>query len=143
MPLHEYSVQFRIIDETLDPSAVTNELGLQPSLVWTAGSYKAPGKTYPGMWAYNGSAPDVLVSWNSLAEGLEFLLGKLLPHREAIQRYGKNGAKLIWWCANFQSGFDGGPLFSPELLKKLGEFGAELFIDNYFSPPNEDREQNK
>jgi hypothetical protein len=137
MPPHKYSVQFRIISETLDPKVVTRNVGLQPNQVWIAGSPCGPRKTYPGMWGYNGSTSDTAVFWSSLTEGLEFVLEKLWPHREAIKSFGESGAKLIWWCANFQSGFDGGPLLSPALLARLGEFGAELFIDNYISPPDE------
>jgi uncharacterized protein DUF4279 len=93
---HEYSVQFRIISETLDPNEVTRTLGIQPNQVWIAGSKCGPQKTFPGMWGYNGSTSDKAVFWNSLAEGLEFVLDKLWPHRQAIQRFGESGAKLIW-----------------------------------------------
>lgn len=59
------------------------------------------------------------------------VLDKLWPHREQIVSY-KSSAELTWWCGHFQSSFDGGPTLSPALLSKLGEFGAELYIDNYF-----------
>jgi hypothetical protein len=39
--------------------------------------------------------------------------------------------KIYWWCGYFQQSFDGGPAFSPELLKKLSDFGATLMIRNY------------
>jgi hypothetical protein len=45
---------------------------------------------------------------------------------------------VILWCGHFQSSFDGGPTLSPELLKQLGEFEVELFIDNYFSEERSD-----
>ena len=40
---------------------------------------------------------------------------------------------LYWWCANFQSSFDGGPTFSVRLLKGLADFEVPLYLDNYFS----------
>ena len=86
---------------------------------------------YKGMWAYNGT-DDEAVQWDSLEEGLTFVLDKLWPHREAIAKYRANG-DLIWWCGHFQAGFDGGPLLCSQLLRRLGEFGVDLFIDNYFS----------
>ena len=68
-----------------------------------------------------------------LTDGLTSLLNELWALRETILTYGKGGS-LLWWCGNIQSSFNGGPTFSPELMKRLGEFGAELYIDNYFSP---------
>jgi hypothetical protein len=41
--------------------------------------------------------------------------------------------QVNWWCGHFQSCFDGGPTLSARMLGRLGAFGAELFIDNYFS----------
>ena len=60
------------------------------------------------------------------------MLDRLWPHREAVARYKKNG-ELIWWCVHFQTSFDGGPTLSVPLLKRLGEFGVEVYIDNYHS----------
>jgi len=50
------------------------------------------------------------------------------------------GGIFTWWCGHFQSGFDGGPTLTPDLLRRLGEFGADLFIDNYFSPDDSSRD---
>lgn len=82
------------------------------------------------MWAYDGGEGSQ--EWESLEDGITFILDKLWAHRDTISKYRAN-AELIWWCGNFQSSFDGGPRLSPELLGRLGEFGAVLYIDNYFS----------
>ena len=87
------------------------------------------------MWGYNGSDRGD-IDWESLEEGLNFVLDKLWPYREAIIGY-KSTAELVWWCGHFQTGFDGGPRLTPPMLRRLGEFGADLFIDNYFSMPDE------
>ncbi len=89
------------------------------------------------MWAFNGTDDEsaVKTEWTSLEEGLAYVLGSLWPLREAIAKYAAN-AELIWWCGNFQTSFDGGPQLSPGLLSRLGEFGASLYIDNYFSEPD-------
>jgi hypothetical protein len=84
------------------------------------------------MWAYNGT-DKTEVFWVTLEEGVNFTLESLWPLRTVIVKYKELGAQLIWRCGHFYSSFDGGPTLSPGLLKKLGEFGAELFIDNYFS----------
>jgi len=132
MDHHQYTVEFRIFGNTLDPGLITRELGLEPCQVRTPGGSRFEGRTDRGMWAYNGP-PDAPVEWRSLEEGLTFVLGTLWPYRQQVAQFATS-AELIWWCGHFQSSIDGGPTLSPDLLKKLGEFGADLYIDNYFSP---------
>jgi hypothetical protein len=129
---HVYTVQFRIFSEKLDPAVITSELGLQPCQVRRQGDLRSDGKVFIGMWACNGYGNEDGPDWDSLEEGLTFLLEKLWPVREVVAGY-RSDAKLIWWCGHFQTGFDGGPQLSPSLLARLGTFGADLFIDNYFS----------
>lgn len=135
---HEYTVEFRIFSKTLDPNEITRELGLQPCQIRIEGAPGLGKRPQQGMWAYDGGEGNI--TWESLADGLTFLLDKLWPHREAIAKY-KPAATLMWWCGNFQSSFDGGPTLTATLLKRLGEFGAELFIDNYFAQNDETEQQ--
>jgi hypothetical protein len=90
------------------------------------------------MWTYNGP-PGSPTEWDSLEEGLRHVLENLWPHRDKIATY-HAGSKLMWWCGHFQSAFDGGPTLSAALLRQLGEFGVELYIDNYFSADDSSRE---
>jgi hypothetical protein len=129
---HVFTVEFRIFSATLDLEAITNELGLQSCQIRNPGDLRADGKAFTGMWAYNGLRKEDGPDWESLEEGLTFVLDKLWPHKQLITAY-QPKADLVWWCGHFQSSFDGGPRLSPTLLARLGEFGAELFIDNYFS----------
>jgi hypothetical protein len=57
---------------------------------------------------------------------------ELLPKKAIIASY-VDKFDVCWWCAHFQGSFDGGPTFSPELLRDLASFGVALFLDNYFS----------
>jgi hypothetical protein len=84
------------------------------------------------MWAYDGADARGPLEWESLEEGLRFVLDRLWPHREVLAKY-KVSYELIWWCGHFQTSFDGGPRLTSSLLVKLGELGADLFIDNYSS----------
>jgi hypothetical protein len=133
---HRYTVEFRVFSETLDPATITRELGLQPCQVRIHGTPRFGGKsTFTGMWAFNGTDESAgKTEWTSLEEGLAYVLGRLWPLRETIEKYAAN-ADLIWWCGHFQDSFDGGPQLSPSLLSRLGEFGAALYIDNYFPEP--------
>ena len=135
---HEYTVEFRIFSKTLDPSEITRELALQPCQIRVEGALGPGGRVQDGMWAFDGAEGSI--NWESLEDGLNFVLDKLWPLRETIAKYKSNG-KLIWWCGNFQSSFDGGPTLSAALLGRLGEFGAELFIDNYLADGKEEEQQ--
>lgn len=127
---HEYTVEFRIFSETLDPVEITRELDLQPCQIRIEGATGPGGRFQHGMWAYDGGEGSI--TWESLADGITFVLDKLWHHREALAKC-KTDGDLVWWCGNFQSSFNGGPSLPPDLLKRLGEFGASLYIDNYFS----------
>jgi hypothetical protein len=83
------------------------------------------------MWGFDGGGPD---DWDSLEEGLTFVLDQLGASEKWFAKY-RVDYEVIWWCGHFQSCFDGGPVLSARLLERLGAFGAELFIDNYFSEP--------
>lgn len=48
-----------------------------------------------------------------------------------VRAGGNHKFDLVWWCGHFQSSFDGGPMISPSLLTRLGEFGVLLFIDQF------------
>ena len=132
MASHKYTVEFRIWGDTLDAAQVSGDLGLEACQTRTASGSRFPGRTDRGMWAYNGP-PGSPTEWESLENGLRHVLEYLWPHREKIARYSTT-SELVWWCGHFQEAFDGGPTLSPALLRKLGEFGAALCIDNYFSP---------
>ena len=106
---HEYTVEFRIFSQRLSPDEITRELGLQPCQTRVAGATGSVGRLpqgVQGMWAYNGGVGRT--RWESLEEGLTFVLDKLWPYREMIAKYKANG-EFVWWCGNFQSSFDGGP----------------------------------
>ena len=132
---HIYTVEFRIYSKMLDPIAISRELGLEPSQIAIKGEPAPGGREWrSSMWAYDGG--EKRSEWNSLEDGINYLLEKLSPRRTAIARY-ESIAELVWWCGHFQSSLDGGPMLSPELLKRLGDFGASLYIDNYFSSPED------
>lgn len=134
--MHEYTVELRICGKKLDPAAVTADLGLQPTQVRRMGEERGKAKKWEeAVWSYDGfKQGGNEKSWDSLDEALVFMLRELQPLRSKLEEY-KQRHKVILWCGHFQSSFDGGPILSPSTLKMLGDFGVELFIDNYFSDP--------
>jgi uncharacterized protein DUF4279 len=130
--MHEYTVEFRILGKDLVPAVITDELGVEPSLIRNVGDRRDSDTRWEeGLWAYDGypRVPSER-TWDSLEDGLRFVLDKLWPVKDKIDSY-KARFKLILWCGHFYSSFNGGPTLSPALLTLLGEFGVELFIDNH------------
>ena len=130
--MHEYTVEFRISGTQLVPAVITQALGLEPSLVREVGEHRGMGKVWDqALWGYNGFPADAPKSWTSLEDGLTFLLDRLEPLRSEIDKY-RQKHDAVWWCGHFQSSFDGGPTLSVKLMRRLADFGVELYIDNYF-----------
>ncbi len=128
---HIYRVELRVYARDLIPERITERTRLQPYHVRVAGSRTGRKVHRDGMWGFAGE-PGRSHEWNSLEDGLSFVLDALGKAHEDLRRCIGN-AEMIWWCGHFQSSFDGGPTLSAELLGRLAEFGASLYIDNYFS----------
>ncbi|MET0645944.1 MAG: DUF4279 domain-containing protein [Pyrinomonadaceae bacterium] len=136
--VHKYLVELRISGKNLSTSEVTAGMGLEPSVSRREGETVGNKRYQYSLWAYNGRpADDAPPTWDTLESGLTFLLDRISASKEVLEQY-QSKYNVIFWCGHFQSGFDGGPSLSPSLLKRLGEFGVGIFIDNYFSEDEEE-----
>ncbi|MDH0863813.1 DUF4279 domain-containing protein [Mitsuaria sp. GD03876] len=130
---HIYTVELRFSGENLDPTEISSRLNLQSSNSFSKGEGSSGKRPRKSFWAYNGQdAVGFKSEWFSLEEGLSFLLNILDKKSSEIVELSQQ-FDAIWWCGHFQNSFDGGPILSSRLLRKLGEFGVPLCIDNYFS----------
>lgn len=131
--MHEYSVALRICGATLDTAAITSKLKLTPTQIRIAGQPRSNESVWPeSLWEYEVRPGDGKVCWTSLEEGLAKIFSALAPHKDALHQYQQELAVFLW-CGHFSSSFNGGPTFSPSLLRQLGDFGVELRLDTYFS----------
>lgn len=131
--MHTYSVQLRISGVGLRPDEITEHLGVEPNQVRNEGQPRSSKELWvESMWCYDGSVDGCVKEWDSLEEGLQAGIQALWSKRAVIQAY-ISQFEVIWWCGHFQSGFDGGPVFSVDLLRGLAEFGVPVYLDNYFS----------
>jgi hypothetical protein len=122
-----YTVELRLTGATLDPTLITQELELRPSL--SHGKIHSPREKLP-IWCFAGEVPSR--EWQSLEDGLEHVLNALSGKEKIIQSY-LSTYEAFWWCGHFQSSFDGGPTLTAQLLGRLGALGAPLMLRNYFS----------
>ena len=130
-----YTVEFRIEGSSLIPSIITKTLELTPSQTENIGDSINPKRKNNALWSYNGISSEenfIEQKWETLEEGLLYILEKLQPKADIIQNK-LNIYKRYLWCGHFQESFSGGPKFSPKLLKKLSDFETELIISNYRS----------
>lgn len=129
-----YTVDFRISGADVRPDQISSDLGLVPSQTRYAGEPKGKVDFFTdGLWAYSISNEKLgRNEWWSLEEGLSSALKVLTEKRGNILAYAKR-FDVYWWCAQFQSSFDGGFTLSADLLRDLSSFGVELRLETYWS----------
>ena len=128
--MHRYTVELRITGSNLDPDQVTESLGLAPTQVRRKGEKKSPASSWTtNMWGFEVLPPN-RSDWDTLSDGLTTLLSTLEPIRNSLRPY-LSANEVYIWCGHFTSSFDGGPSISPNLLKSLADFGAQLVLDTY------------
>lgn len=128
-----YTVEFRIAGVDLVPDDITREISLTPWHARSPGDMRGASGTFKtGLWSFSGVGEDAtrVREWENLEDGVLNLLPHLMDRRQVIFSYA-NRYDVFWWCAHFQSSFDGGPTFSPSVLRALADLGASLSITNY------------
>jgi hypothetical protein len=129
---HEYSVALVLQGEDLNPDAVSAMLDLQPTQSWRKGEVRTTRPAVVSGWEFEVHPNAETRYWDDLEQGLNAALDVLESKRDVVSQL-QAGYAVVWWIGHFQSCFDGGPAFSPQLLRRLADFGVELGIDNYFS----------
>lgn len=133
--MHTYTVELRIwsSDEDLDLKAITDDLGFAATNTRRRGELKSPSRAFTEtMWGFEVHPGK---EWDALEDGLESTLKILMPLKSKLSAYSSK-YEVILWCGHFTSSFDGGPTFSREILKKLGDLGIPLLLNTYYSADN-------
>src|SRR5215469_10253471 len=128
--MHTYTVSLRVESPVLDAAKVTRELAISPTQTRAKGQWRSETSVWnKALWEFE-VFPESRSHWDALEAGLAALLRTLQPITKMLQEYRKSHDVYIW-CGHFSSSFDGGPQFSAEILRKLGDFGIPLWIDTY------------
>lgn len=115
--MHSYLVSLRISGETLVPSQITSELGLQPTQVRVKGQRRGPNSVWDeSMWEYEVKPSSGERDWRSLEGGLEAVLAIFFCRQRTLREY-QQRFNVCLFCGHFSSSFDGGPTMSPSLLQ--------------------------
>lgn len=120
---------FILLEDTLDPDAVTAQLSIQPSKKFKAGDIRAKDRVWEhGYWALTSEGQ---ILGSDLAEHIIWLLEQLEPRREQLAQIEAEGIapKLAcFWSATEP----GGPIFAYELLERLAALHIDVELDIYY-----------
>lgn len=132
--MHEYTAAFRVAGGQLIIEDVTRTLQIQPTHVIHLGQKQQGGPAKKAVWSFEQVSPTG-GQWHSLEDALLTLVSDLRQRHEEIRAL-QAKFDVCLWCGHFTSSFDGGPRFSSNLLRVLGDFGVDLFLDTYCSAPS-------
>ncbi len=127
--MHRYTIELRLTGPTLDPAHITAQLGLTPTTQWKIGETANPKHRDKALWAYAPAGE--CRPWPDFESMTSALLDELRPVQQKLAEL-RAEHEAFFWCGHFDSSFDGGPSFSPELLRALAEFAIPLYIDTHF-----------
>jgi len=131
--MHRFTVEFRIEGESLDADHVTALLGLTPAQTRRRGERRGEGSVWDkSLWALDAEGSSGR-DFDNLEDGLDVLLAQLEPKLDVIHCLAKS-YDVYWWCGDFfEDDMRGGPRLSPQMLRRLADFGAELIVETYSS----------
>jgi hypothetical protein len=107
---------------------------MEPTQVRIKGQARPGGKSVwdESMWEYEPTPSGGDREWRTLEEGLRAVISLFASRQQLLRDY-QQRFRVFVFCGHFTSSFNGGPTFAPSLLKELGDFGVELFLDTYCS----------
>lgn len=129
----KFSIILLIRHPSIDPSAITNQLGLNPSQFWRQGDQRTTpkGKVLPGAYSYT--------SWSycfdfsgerSFFHSLKILLENLEQHKLFFEKITFEGGQ-IYLNINLRGDENIGDVISWQIMEKLGvlkiNLGVEVF----------------
>jgi hypothetical protein len=132
----------------LDPALVTEALGLEPTSACVNGERWRTSRGWSRSSARRSSwrltTRDVVSSRDSRAH-LDWLLDRLEPLQEALERLRADGARIVISCFWGSLCGHGGPTLPARQMRRLADLKLELWFDVYFegdedgdpSPANE------
>jgi hypothetical protein len=128
-----YSVALRVKHPHLDPTAISNELGLVPTTSWKVGD---PRQTPKGA-TLEGVRKETYCSFDfgrgedgELAQCLLEAVGALTPQRIFLREIRSTGGSMYFYVFWYPNG-DTGEMFEIDLLMNMADLGIGLGINVY------------
>lgn len=124
---------FRIYPGDMDPAAVTERLGIEPTSWQRKGELADAPFGRPKMVSINAwflGSRGVVESMD-VRRHLDWLLDVLTPKAEAIRALYQAGCKMDIFCYWLSRSGHGGPIISPVQMARFAELNLELGFDFY------------
>jgi hypothetical protein len=135
-PIARVSVTFRLFGDSLDPKAVSAQLGVEPSYAHAKGDL-VPSRQARihrrsvGTWQLASAAGDGA----TLEAHLSDLLDRLPA--DGVRSVTAVGYQADFFCGLFLDVSNEGLILTPETLGRIASLGATLGLDIYSAPGNE------
>jgi hypothetical protein len=118
------------LPEHINPNTISEELSIQPSRIRIKGEVKDRRiKNWPNAWFLT---TDEKIQSKDVRRHVDWLIEQLEGKEESILKLQANNGKIKISCYWLSSIGHGGPMLSPNTLKKLGDLGIEIEFDVYF-----------
>jgi len=128
-----FEVSLRFFGQTIDPSEISSQLGLEPKWKYKMGDFRTNPKGIVLGGVYDSSYCSFLItpqSHEELHETLDRVVDNLLQHESLFCRIRDSGGCIEFFIGWFSTG-NTGDTFSNILLKKLGRLQIDLAFDVY------------
>ena len=128
---------FRVYHDSADPQAITTILGIAPTRSWRQGD--SHGTKRVAIFPCSGwllSSEHAVTSHDSLRH-LEWLLVSIEQHRAELHALREQGHRMDISCYWLSESGHGGPMLTPEIMRRLGDLAIPVWFDVYFTGKNE------
>lgn len=132
---NDFSVEINFIGSNLDPSRVTEIIGLEPIKTATTGQPRRSGSDAvyeEGFWAYEVSSTDEVTECRD--HQLNCLVDQVEPHLERLRDAGVEKIYFYYTLSSFVGLMN--VRFKAETMAKLGQINADLYVSCFdcFNP---------
>lgn len=129
----ETRATLRIYPGDIDPSAISERMGLEPTNWQRRGEvaqwFDGPPRVAPiNGWFLQSEA---YVESRDSRRHLDWILDRVEPKAEAIRFLQERGCEMDISCTWISRSGHGGPTVSPSQMKRLSELNLELWFDFY------------
>jgi hypothetical protein len=116
----------------LEPTEVSERLGIGPTTAHRTGDARGKAQIWTrNHWSLSSQGR---IAETSLEAHLHWLLDQIAPHQEDLRSLlAQPGIEADLFCFWESTTGQGGPTFSPALLRRLAGLGLSLGLDIYYS----------
>jgi hypothetical protein len=142
---HKTYATLMIIHPELDPDTVTQNLGIQPTRTYRRGEVRNPQGRCPFVYQRGGwfLESEGAVQSRDARRHIDWLLDRVEPHREALNRWQVAGYQTVINCYWDSAYGQGGPMLGPVLMGRVSNLGLELWFDIFLHYYDEEAEGRK